>query len=453
MRSRDLFIRRSMMVLLVLTIVALMMPASIFGASRKVTVWMFVADEHVKPVRDLARKDFETKNGIQVNFVALGYAAPFTKLLTAIAAQDPNAPDIVQSAPDMAAELYSRGATLDLAKTFGAKMDPILKILPEGWVRQFRYKDALFALPQHGWLIYGWYRDDIFKDLGWTLPSTWDDVYSLVPKAQAQKKVFSYVPYFFTPDYQMNMENGVVPALAPFLYQKGGDFFNEDGTKSALDTPTGRAAFKEMTELFTKYQFPLTLDLQKSMVANEAVFSVQHDMYSAASAVWLQDSKDARKPTYKVALMPGTKKTDGTIDRSNHIFTWTYSVLKNTKDKDAALAYLAWYFSDAPQRAVYEMYNALVPGRAWFPPNKALAVELLNKYVPAAAPVVLEQGQKWAKGIRPVFGGFLTTRFVVNAFGEVVQGKKNPDAAIDSAVAEINKTLDQKQKEFAKYVR
>lgn len=450
---RSGMVKRGAVVVLVLLLAALMMPVGVFGAARKVTIWLWSADEHVKPVRDLARKEFEPKTGIQANIVALGYAAPFTKLLTAIAAKDPAAPDIVSTAPDMAVELYSRGATLDLAKAFGSKMDPILKNLYVGWVRQFRYKDALFALPQHGWLIYSWYRDDQFKELGWTLPSTWEDVYSLVPKAQAAKKVFAYVPYFFTPDYQMNMENGVVPALAPFLYQKGGDFYSEDGTKSALDTAVGRAAFKEMTELFTKYQFPLTLDLQKSMVANEAVFSVQHDMYSAASAVWLQESKDAKKPTYKVALMPGTKKADGTVDRSSHVYTWTWSAMKNTKDQDAVLQYLSWYYSDSPQRVYYEMLNGLVPGRAWFPPIKALATDLLGKYVPAVAPVVLEQGQTWAKGIRPVFGGFLTTRFVVNAFGEVVQGKKAPEAALDAAVAEINKTLDQKQKEFAKYVR
>lgn len=74
--------------------------------------------------------------------------------------------------------------------------------------------------------------------MGIEVPKTWDDVYELLPKLQ-NKHMGIGLP---------NIEENNIDMFTTLLYQQGGTVYDEELTKSVLDSDPALKAFKQFTD-------------------------------------------------------------------------------------------------------------------------------------------------------------------------------------------------------------
>ena len=102
-----------------------------------------------------------------------------TKLLTAIKAGS-GAPDLIQAEYQKIPTLVASDALADLAD---AGASDIASEFPDGvWDSVTLGGDAVYAIPQDTGPMMFYYRDDIFQQLGLSVPTTWDE-YAEVARA------------------------------------------------------------------------------------------------------------------------------------------------------------------------------------------------------------------------------------------------------------------------------
>lgn len=110
---------------------------------------------------------------------------------------------------DLPINLAKRNALYDLSQYAG--FAAISERFETSSFIKFRYDGGVYALPNTQEFNMLFYRKDVFKELGLSVPDTWEDFYNLLPKLQ-----------------RGNMEVGVPSAdqsvFEMLLYQQGGSF-------------------------------------------------------------------------------------------------------------------------------------------------------------------------------------------------------------------------------------
>lgn len=175
------------------------------------------------PWWDKITKGFEEKHPgvtIETNFV------PFNQYLTTLAAMTAG-----NSLPDLfyghvkAAELGRAGLGVNYKDVVD---DAFLKEFYPGPLRQFTFDDgAVYALPWTAQIFGIFANDRVMKELGLTVPNTWDELIAMTPKIREAG---------LTPVAFGNLAKNVCPDfLLPLIAQYGGDVYAlDDLTKPGL---------------------------------------------------------------------------------------------------------------------------------------------------------------------------------------------------------------------------
>jgi ABC-type glycerol-3-phosphate transport system substrate-binding protein len=419
------------------------------GEKKTLLAWGFLDAAHTKPWVDEIERDFTPKTGIRIKLLGFGYGAPFNKILLAAAAGNKGGesyPDMVFSNPLWPMELYSRGAAVDFRREFPDYDKFAQDNLFTGPLQAFTFQNAVFATASNHWTQATYYRKDVFDKMGWTVPQTWDDVRAMIPKLREQKMDFAYRPGSMSTD---GIEWGLPAGYFPFLWQHGGDLYDEAGLKSALDTPQAIASFNELTDLFTKHKIPLEMNTQKVLGSGELPILVHHDINIGGYRAVLNGAK-IDPDNMRMALFPGRKKGN-TIDHQANTYSWCWWVMKDSNNKQEAWQYLKWMLSDDIQYNVLASWNKMLPGLPWKFSNRRATEKYLATFHPREGKTLVDQ-MNMSRGIRPALGGLLVPRFILNAFVEVIQKGEDPEVAIRKAAAESNKEMKRKQKEFERFV-
>ncbi len=397
------------------------------------SVWIARGTEWAETVKTLADENFTPQSGIQINLNIVPASQLNTgssnALMLAITAG--NAPDIAMGvSANSPVEFAIRDAVTDLSK-FESFADVRPRFLEKIWI-PFQYQGGVYALPETMSFTSLFYRKDLFEEYGMELPETWDDLYyTLLPQLYQNGMQF-YQPQDFT----------------PFLYQYGGSFYNEAGTRSALDSAEAFQAFRSYTEMFTNYGSPVNANFLTRFRTGEMPIGIGN------FALYLQLSTAAPELVgrWGMALLPGVVQSDGTINRSSGSLAGECDILLAQSGKqDAAWEFLEWWSRDETQREYARELESLIGVEArWNSANLQVFQSLDWEEEDLA---VLGEQWKWATETPVVLGGYYTTRYVNNAFNSVVvSGKMTVRDALENAVKEINRELKMKQEEYGVFV-
>ena len=115
---------------------------------------------------------------------------------------------------------------------------------------EFRYQNKCYALPDKYTFYMMFYRKDILSELNEAVPTTWKQMYSLLPKLQNQHMTIG-LP---------NISENIIDIFTTLLYQNGGTVYDEKLTKSVLDEEPSLEAFKQFTDFYTKYKVYQKID-------------------------------------------------------------------------------------------------------------------------------------------------------------------------------------------------
>lgn len=414
-----------------------------------INVWISRGTEWAEIIKELADERFSPDSNVLVNMNVLPpsqlNAGAVNALMLAITSG--RAPDVacgvLATSP---VEFAIREAVVDLSQ-FPDHREVLSRFLP-GIIEPFRYEGGIYAMPETMDFRVLFYRRDIVDELGLRLPDTWDEIYGSVLPILYQNGMDFY--------YAIPTELGAIDHnFAPFLYQAGGDFYTEDGLRSALDSPEAYQAFKEYCELYTGYGLPVVANFYNRMRTGEMPMGVgTYDTYMRLSV-----AAPELAGRWGIAEFPGTRRDDGTVDRTvGGIALEADVILANSEYPDASWEFLKWWTSTPIQERFGRELEALIgPEARWNTAN----VEAFQRLPWRREDLeVITSTWEWARDMPVVLGGYFTGRHIVNAWNRVVMSKKSsvvnrtnrtyvlPRDSLEQAVKDINRELRQKQEEY-----
>lgn len=392
-------------------------------------VWVSRGKEWAEIMKEMAEEEFTPNTGIRINVNTLpaGQLNSGSVNTLLLAASSGNAPDVATGVDaHLPVEFAIRDASVDLSQ-FPEYKEVSKRFLP-GALIPFQYNGGSYALPENQDFNVLVYRKDILKELGVSVPQTWDDVYAMLPVLQ-QNGMQMYYPITSL-------------GFMPFLYQNGGDYYREDGKKSGLDTPEAFQAFTEWTELYTNYKFPVQANFFNRFRTGEMPIGIcDYQTY-----VLLSTAAPELVGRWGVAPSPGHMKPDGSIDRTSGGAVQAAAIFKQSKHQKEAWEFLKWWTSKDSQVQFGQELEALLGVEArWNTANVEAFSELPW---PEDDLKALTDQWKYYKEQPYVLGGYFTGRNIDNAWNRVVLGGVNIRESFEQAIKDINKELEAKQKEF-----
>ena len=314
------------------------------------TVWVGLGRDQVQLVKEMVDDLFVPRFGIgvNVNLVRQG-------LVQATLAG--KGPDIALMVPhNLPINLAVRGALADLSEfdDFGQVTDRF----QESAIVPYEYDGGYYGLPVTQVFSMLFYRKDILDALGIVPPNTWDDFYRIIPIIQ-QNNMTIGIPNMVID--VSRTDQGVLgyPSNTAFqilLYQKGGQYYTDDRSRTAFDTPAALEAFRQWTGFFSSYSFPISYNFYSRFRTGEMPISIEPYQSYNQLVVGAPEIRNL----WRMAPIPGTPVSDGTINRANHGGGNGAVIFEKTANKEMAWEFLKWFTSDEVQIRFGRSIEALI---------------------------------------------------------------------------------------------
>ncbi|WP_256865292.1 extracellular solute-binding protein [Paenibacillus sp. 32352] len=384
-------------------------------------VWVQRGRDYVTQLQELSDETFTPETGIQVK-VNLLPNAQLLVLANAAGIQPDIALGLTQ---DLPVDYAIRNSIYDISQ-FPDFKDLYKNYSPGSWL-PFYYNKGYYAVPETQSFHVLYYRKDILSRLGLSIPNTWNDVYDMLPTLQQ-----NYMNFYMPPTEYMT-----------FVYQNNAEFFDKEGSKTALDRPEGFKAFKQWTDLFNIYAMDrsVTSFLQHFRKGDMPIGFADYNMYIQLSA-----AAPELNGAWGIAQIPGTQQPDGSISRWSGGGQTAGVIFNKSKKKDQAWKFMKWWASaDTQERygSDLEAFNGVA--FRWNTAN----VEAFSKlpWKREDANVILEQW-RWYKDMPNLPGGYFVGREINNAWNRAVVDGTNYRSSLETTVMDINRELRRKQQEF-----
>ena len=394
-----------------------------------ITVWVSRGQEWAEVMKQLIDDQFTPKYhiNVQMNLLPASQlnAGAVSAVLLAVSSGD--APDVATSvAYNTPSEFAFRKAVIDLSQF--PDYQEISKRFFSQITVPFQYQGGVYALPETMNFRVLFYRKDILQPLGIGIPNTWKEIYSSVLPILTQNGMEFYYPKD--------------PSV--FLYQNGGDYYDEGQTLSALDTKEGYLGIKEYTDLFTVYGVPNVANFFNRFRSGEMPIGIE----STTTYLQLLSAAPELNGKWGVAMLPGHEQENGSIDRSAAGLAGETAVIfsQSTKQQES-WQFLKWWTDTQTQLDFGRQVEAILGVAArWNSAN----IEAYQKtpWNQSDLEIFLEQ-MEWLRDPPTLPGSYMTSRHLENMWNRIVLQKVLVRDSIEQAAYDINKELISKAKEFS----
>ena len=228
-----------------------------------------------------------------------------------------------------------------------------------------------------------------------------------------------------------------------FLFQNGGNYYTEDLYHTALDSTVAFNSFKELCELYINYDLPVSANFFNRFRTGEAPIGVgDFSMYSqlCVSAAELEGS-------WAMAPLFGTVQEDGTLSRASAgQAVDSATIISSCKDQKGAWEFLKWWTSDEIQTRFSSLIESSMGVSARWNSANIEANSTLGYTSQERS--VIDNFYANAQESEVVLGGYYTTRYLSNAWNNVVVNNEPVRDSFEEAIEEISKELKRRQEEF-----
>ena len=399
------------------------------SAKVQLTMWTGQTEEAEKLVEKLA-KEFEKDHpnvSIDVSPGASSTEDPLQKLSAGFAGN--NYPDISYAFGAWASQLETSGRTLDITDQVS---DPAVKwdefsdaarktVQPTG-----KKTIGFPAIVDNLSLLY---NKTVFDKAGVTYPTadwTWDDFRDAAKKlTDAATETYGYA-------YSVSGSEETTWQFWPHLWQNGGEILNKDQNKATFNSAAGVDALTYLRDMAIDDK-SVYLDQTDTKFAQ--LFASDRIGMITSGPWQLYDLKTA-KTDYGVTTLPGTKGDHQTVSGPD---IWA---LFDHKDKNRA--YWSYQFTEwLTSAAQDERWNVAVgnlPLRSSEVDSPAFQAQV--KAYPGLD--IMAANSVNAKQARPTVPGYVgLSEAIGSAISNVLQGKGEPQSALDSAVKKSDQALSE----------
>ena len=400
-----------------------------------VRLWVNWGQDQSAVLNSLIEDSFTSQKGIPVKLEIVN-----ASLINGILAG--NFPDVaLHMSRTEPVNLGMRGALADLTQF--EDYEEVLSRFQEGAETPYRYKDALYALPDTQGFFMMFYRTDIFENLELSVPKTWDEFLYAATIIQ-RNNMSVYVPYTqITSSTTVNAGIGNLNLLPTLLGQNNLSLYNKELTATDLTSAKTVEVFNYWTDFYTKFNFYKEADFYNRfrvgiMPLGIASYATYTTLYSAAPEI---------QGRWSIAMVPGTESEDGTINNTIAGGGTGCTIIEKSKNKQAAWEFLKWWTSASTQSRYNNNVESLIGmiGR-----TSTANVEALSSYTWESddLEVILSQ---WScvEELPEVPGSYYLSRAIDQAFWSVINGDTKTKDAIVKWSMVADEEIARKIKEYS----
>lgn len=399
-------------------------------AADALNVWIGLGRDQVQIIKEMVDEHFTPKTGIPVNIKL----AKDSMIQATFAGRGPDLALFV--AQDQPANLAVRNAVMDLSK-FPSFEKAASSFSKESFV-PYTYEGGVYGMPLSGSFNMMFYRTDIFEELELEPPQTWEDVYKIIPVIQ-QKNMNIGLPKVVID--ATGAGSGTSAMFDTLLLQKGLNYFDDNRSVTKFDQPGALEAFREWTDFYTKYGLPMDFDLYNRFRTGEMPLGIaNYTMYNQ-----LRVGAPELNGLWKMVQLPGTRREDGTIDRSTGL-VGNCAVIFNKCHPENGWKFVEWFSSAEAQAQYGRTIEALLGPSARYDTANLDALQLLP-WSKAEQKILLDQWEN-VKGIPQVPASYYISRNLYNAFRNVTIYYSNPREILYKYNKEMNAEIKRKRVEF-----
>ena len=398
---------------------------------RNIEVWIGTGRDQANVIKALIDERFTPVYNIGVTLRLIDMAMLLPATVAGLG------PDITMSIGNALPMDYGmRGAVRDISTMPG--FAEVAARFPEAAMTPYTFGDMVFALPETLTFPMLFYRRDILHDIGLEPPETWEEVRSAIATLAMHHMEFG-IPVGDFP----HVSYGI------FLFQQGGDFYNEDGSRSALDSDIALEAFREFTRFFTDYNLPRVFDfMNRFRFGDMPLAIVDYTVYNALQVfapeihgLW------GFRPVPGTVFAPCEEFPEGRIDRTVPTGGAAIVMMEQVNDAYAAWEFMQWWTSAEIQIQFGREMESLMGAAARHPTANLEAFGMMPW--PVQDYRMISAQFNYIRGIPEVPGGYFTPRQVRNAFFSSVETRQiGPREAMRDGVRLINDELRAKRREF-----
>ena len=395
-----------------------------------VDVWILAGRDQSTILKAMVDDTFTPRTGIKVNVKLVAADA----VMPAVVAG--TGPDMALTMPQGDPVNYAiRSAVVDVSKFPG--YEEVIKELNPNVIIPFTYNGAVYGLPETQYFHVMFYRKDIFEELKIDLPNTWDDLINILPLIQKNNMNVGI------PSVATNVATSIdFSNFLAHLFQRGGRLYNDEGSRTLLDGEIAIEAFDVYTKFFTHYKTPMVFDFVNRFRTGEMPLAFADYTNFNTLEVFAPELRGL----WGFAIMPGLKKSDGTIDRSVSTGTLASMIFSNAKRPDLAWEFMKWWVSADTQLRFGRELESIMGAAARYPTANYEAFKRLSWGSEQMA--VLDEQRSWAVGTPEVPGGYFVSRHITNAARKILnEGQDTRETLLDYTLT-INDELIKKRKEF-----
>lgn len=233
------------------------------------------------------------------------------------------------------------------------------------------------------------------------------------------------------------------------MVQRGGDLYQGEGKSygiaSGLSEGTAMETFKDLTDFFTAYKLPASMDFANRFRTGEVPVGIAD--YTEYNRFELLAPEI--KNLWSFAPVPGTVLEDGTADNRVVCATTQCIMLKTAEERgreEAAWNFMKWWMSADIQLEYANSIESILGSSARY----ATANREVLRRLPWAAGDLEKIEEQFAhtRGIPPVPGHYMTSRMLEYTFDAVVTNGANPRETLYLNIKDIDAELTKKRAEF-----
>ena len=395
-------------------------------------VWVNRSSQYVQIMQKLIDEKFTPETGIDVD---ISIMPDQQKLVLANSAG--NAPDVATGINyTIPYELAIRGALADMTQFEGFKESA--RQFEPGFFLTGTIGDKVYSMPEtmNFWVLF--YRSDVLEKLGIPIPETIDDVIDMLPTLQMRG-----LNFYYPTAGMLLMRN--FHGTTPLIVQSGGSIYNSTANAGCgLGNEKTVEGFTTLTDLFTVYNLPVNVDNFYQHFRNG---DMPIGIADYATFNMLTNAAPELASSWEVALAPGTKQEDGSIDRSVCGCAESSVIFKSDSDREQqAWQFVQWWSSSEVQAEFGQTIQiSYGDDYIWNTANMAAMDQLP---IDSNSKKVIEETAKNVVDVARVPGTYLLEREVSNSFNDIVVNGQDERTRIDKAVKNVNHEFDRKLEEF-----
>ncbi len=303
-----------------------------------------------------------------------------------------------------------------------------------------------YGLPQTLGFYMMFYRTDLLAEAGVTAPTTWQELYDILPALQSVDLEVGMPATLGTAGGAVDSLEG----LKLFLYQMGGELYTDGGYAMGLVNPdTDRDvenvmldAFEAYCNMFTEYRCSVRYDLTRfrtgeiPIIIGDAVTTYNTLMtYYDIRGLW------------KMVPLLGMEQEDGSINHTSTVVVSSMVIPRGAKNPEASWEYIKWSVSPEAQK-LRAKENLMVNANPTAKYNTPTIEALLDQAWTAEERAAIEAQAAQLVGVREYPGNYIIKTYVNSAFMKVYGSFSDASDELLDRIPYINKEIARKREDF-----